>query len=116
MELPFFRNKLKKNRELEIEEKSILLKTIKISKNINYLTEKLPKPNYSPLRFKSIERNKSTFEAKRKSPYDLQLSLPPIKSNKKVEPQLIKSERNSPHKRHESLPKIVSNRYRKLKH
>lgn len=44
----------KKVREIELEEKSILLKTIKLTKNINYLTEKLPKPNYSPLRIKSI--------------------------------------------------------------
>ena len=77
------KQKQKKLRDFEIEEKSILLKTIKFGKNINYLTEKLPKANYSPLRVKSIERNKSTFEPKRKSPYDLQLSLPPIKSNKK---------------------------------
>jgi hypothetical protein len=76
----------------------------------------LPKPNYSPLRIRSIERNKSTFEPKRKSPYDLQLSLPPIKSARRgVESnilQKIKSERMSPKKRHESLPKIVSNRYK----
>jgi hypothetical protein len=88
-----------------------LLKTIKFGKNINYLTEKLPKPNYSPLRVKSIERNKSTFEPKRKSPYDLQLSLPPIKSNKKIRVLLAKSERTSPRPRQDSLPKIVSKRY-----
>ena len=90
----------------------MLLRTIKFGKNINYLTEKLPKANYSPLRIKSIERNKSTFEVKRKSPYHLQLSLPPIKSNKRSE-GLIKSERVSPKKRAESLPKIISKRYAK---
>ena len=105
------RNKHRKARDFEFDEKSILLKTIKISKNINYLTEKLPKPNYSPPRIRSISKNRSSFEAKRKSPYDLQLSLPPIKSNKK--PGLVKSERVSPKKRHESLPKLVSQRYMK---
>lgn len=111
------RSHQRKVREIELEEKSILLKTIKLTKNINYLTEKLPKPNYSPLRIKSIERNKSTFEPKRKSPYDLQLSLPPLKMpRKQTEAQPIKSERVSPvKKRHESLPKIVSNRYNKMK-
>lgn len=112
------RSHQRKVREIELEEKSILLKTIKLTKNINYLTEKLPKPNYSPLRIKSIERNKSTFEPKRKSPYDLQLSLPPLKMPRKQSelPPIIKSERASPvKKRQESLPKIVSNRYNKMK-
>ena len=115
LELPYVKNKAKKNREVQFEEKSILLKTIKLTKNINYLTEKLPKPNYSPLRVRSIDRNKSTFEPKRKSPYDLQLSLPPIKSNKKSELLPLKSQRSSPKKRVESLPKLASNRYVKGK-
>jgi NIMA (never in mitosis gene a)-related kinase len=34
------------------ESVSELLKTIKIPKNIHYLTEKLPKPNYIPLKFR----------------------------------------------------------------
>lgn len=29
-----------------------LLRTIKIPKNIHYLTEKLPKPNYIPLKYR----------------------------------------------------------------
>ena len=52
--MPLVRNRQKKSKDIEVEEKSILLKTIKLTKNINYLTEKLPKPNYSPLRLKSI--------------------------------------------------------------
>ncbi len=73
-----------------MDEKSVLLRTIKITKNINYLTEKLPKANYSPLRIVSVvKRNKSTLEVKKKSPYDLGISLPPLKSNRKIE--LIKS-------------------------
>lgn len=68
-----------------MDEKSILLKTIKLTKNINYLTERLPKPNYSPLRLKSISPNKSVLSQRyvSKSPYDLHLSLPPIKSQNK---------------------------------
>lgn len=33
-----------------------LLQTIRISKNMHYLTERLPKPNYSPLKLKKIDR------------------------------------------------------------
>lgn len=75
----------------------------------------MPKPNYSPLRIKSLERNKSTFEVKKKNPYDLQLSLPPIKSSKK-HPMEIRPLNKSLEKRKESLPKIVSARYRGNKH
>lgn len=35
-----------------------LLQTIKISKNMHYLTERLPKPNYSPLKLKKVEKLK----------------------------------------------------------
>jgi hypothetical protein len=56
------KKKTKKLRDYEIEEESILLKTIKLTKNINYLTEKLPKPNYSPLRYKSLLANKSSID------------------------------------------------------
>lgn len=73
---------MKKNKDFEVDEKSILLKTIKLTKNINYLTERLPKPNYSPLRLKSINNHKSALSQRyvSKSPYDLHMSLPPIKS------------------------------------
>lgn len=43
----------------EPEDKSAqLLRTIKLTKNINYLTDMMPKPNYSPLKYKE-ERFKS---------------------------------------------------------
>jgi len=76
---------MKKNKDFEVDEKSILLKTIKLTKNINYLTERLPKPNYSPLRLKSINQHKSSLSQRyvSKSPYDLHMSLPPIKSQNK---------------------------------
>ena len=58
-----------------------MLKTIKLSKNINYLTEKLPKPNYSPLRFKI--GNRSSVDNRYRSPEEMQMSLPPIKSDRR---------------------------------
>lgn len=35
-----------------------LLNTIKIPKNLHYLTDKLPKPNYQPLKTKPIDKRK----------------------------------------------------------
>jgi hypothetical protein len=67
-----------------------LLKTIKLTKNINYLTERLPKPNYSPLRLKSISQSKSVLNQRYKSPYDLHLSLPPIKQQKQNKVNSVK--------------------------
>lgn len=77
------KKRLKKVKDYEIEEESILLKTIKLTKNINYLTEKLPKPNYSPLRYKSLLANRSATDHRKnlKKDYDLQISLPPLKGN-----------------------------------
>ena len=81
--------KLKKHKDIEVEEESVLLKTIKLTKNINYLTEKLPKPNYSPLRYKSMLNNRSDSEMNRKKvKLNMKFSLPPIKKG------LIKSERS----------------------
>lgn len=41
----------------EVDEESIdLLNTIKIPKNIHFLTGRLPKPNYSPLRLKKVDK------------------------------------------------------------
>lgn len=37
-------------------ETSFLLKTIRPTKNMNYLTERLPKPNYCPVRFRSVRQ------------------------------------------------------------
>jgi len=35
-----------------------LLNTIRIPKNLHYLTERLPKPNYSPLKLKKLDKQK----------------------------------------------------------
>jgi NIMA (never in mitosis gene a)-related kinase len=35
-----------------------LLNTIKIPKNLHYLTDSLPKPNYAPLKTRRIEKSK----------------------------------------------------------
>jgi len=35
-----------------------LLKTIRIPKNIHYLTDRLPKPNYLPLKTRKIEKSR----------------------------------------------------------
>lgn len=47
---------MKKTKQIINLESSSLLKTIRLVKNMNYLTEKLPKPNYSPVRFKSMRQ------------------------------------------------------------
>lgn len=42
--------------EMVDEKENILLNTIKVPKNIHYLTDRLPKPNYSPLKIKKIDK------------------------------------------------------------
>mmetsp|Transcript_11331 Transcript_11331/g.9725 ORF Transcript_11331/g.9725 Transcript_11331/m.9725 type:complete len:83 (+) Transcript_11331:266-514(+) len=37
---------------------SNLLNTIRIPKNLHFLTERLPKPNYTPLKTKKIDKQK----------------------------------------------------------
>lgn len=88
LELPIFVKKMKKHKEIDVEEESVLLKTIKLTKNINYLTEKLPKPNYSPLKYKSMLNNRSALEKRNKIDLKMKFSLPPIKNS-----ALVKSER-----------------------
>lgn len=42
---------------LEVDEGvPFLLTTIRVPKNLHYLTDKLPKPNYLPLKMKKIDR------------------------------------------------------------
>ena len=36
----------------------MLLKTIRIPKNIHYLTDRLPKANYLPLKTKKVDKSK----------------------------------------------------------
>lgn len=112
------RKKLKKHKDIELEEESVLLKTIKLTKNINYLTEKLPKPNYSPLRYKSMLNNRSSGEARNnKIDLHLKFGLPPIKKA-----PLVKSERRIKHekekrkeklKNEKSLPRLALKKYSK---
>ena len=40
---------MKRHKDSEAGEKSVLLRTIRLSKNINYLTERLPKSNYAQI-------------------------------------------------------------------
>ena len=44
--------------ELEEHEKNILLSTIRFPKNLHYLTERLPKANYTPIKTVILEKNK----------------------------------------------------------
>lgn len=45
---------------MEVDENNSinLLNTIKIPKNLHYLTDRLPKPNYEPLRTKRVDKRK----------------------------------------------------------
>ncbi len=45
--------------ELKVDEGvPFLLNTIRIPKNLHYLTERLPKPNYTPLKTVKIDKHK----------------------------------------------------------
>ena len=121
LDMPVMKKKMKKVKDMEVEDISILLKTIKLTKNINYLTEKLPKPNYSPLRYKSLLSNRSSMDHKKGRLSDLhEMSLPPIKG---VNPrQIIKSDRSLvgvKRKRvsnnEESLPKLAGKQRQRSK-
>jgi hypothetical protein len=47
------KKRLSDNMFLEPEDNSAqLLRTIKLTKNINYLTDMMPKPNYSPIKYR----------------------------------------------------------------
>ena len=45
---------------IEVDETGMLemLNTIKIPKNLHYLTERLPNPNYEPLKLKKVDKNR----------------------------------------------------------
>lgn len=49
------KEKTRKSKVVESLENSTLLKTIRPVRNMNYLTEKLPKPNYVPVRYRSFK-------------------------------------------------------------
>ena len=60
----------------------ILMSTIRVPKNIHYLTERLPKPNYAPLKTKKVEKNKF---------------LQTLAGYKDVESQINQDSQNNPH-------------------
>ncbi len=44
---------------VEVEDmQNLLLNTIRIPKNIHYLTDSLPKPNYQPLKMKKVDKQR----------------------------------------------------------
>jgi hypothetical protein len=53
---------MKKGKDIESLESSSLLKTIRLVKNMNYLTEKLPKPNYTPVRYRTFKNVQRDFQ------------------------------------------------------
>ena len=53
---------MKKVRSIESLETSTLLKTIRPVKNMVYLTDRLPKPNYCPVRYRSFFELGHKFE------------------------------------------------------
>ena len=38
-----------------------LLNTIRVPKNLHFLTERLPKPNYAPTRIRKMEKTSTNF-------------------------------------------------------
>lgn len=44
--------------EIDEANSNFLLNTIRIPKNIHYLTDRLPKPNYAPLKTKKIDKKR----------------------------------------------------------
>lgn len=59
MQLPSMVKRVNDSHLLEVDEGvPFLLTTIRVPKNLHYLTDKLPKPNYSPLKVKKIEKQR----------------------------------------------------------
>jgi hypothetical protein len=44
--LPLVKNNIKRQKDADLNEKSALLKTIRLNKNLSYIGNNLPKPNY----------------------------------------------------------------------
>jgi len=42
--------------EVDEELNNMLLNTIRIPRNLHYLTDRLPKPNYMPLKTKTVDK------------------------------------------------------------
>jgi hypothetical protein len=60
LQLPAVVKRMEDKHLTEIEDgyQSQLLSTIRIPKNLHFLTERLPKPNYAPLKIKKVEKHK----------------------------------------------------------
>ena len=59
LKLPFILKFFGEKHWMEMDEGvTFLLKTIRIPKNLHYLTETLPKPNYLPLKMKLVDKKK----------------------------------------------------------
>ena len=55
--LPAIIKRMGENHLIEVDETlPFLMNTIKIPKNLHYLTDRLPKPNYIPLKTKKIDK------------------------------------------------------------
>ena len=55
--LPAVVKRMNENHFTEVDEGlPILLQTIRIPKSLHYLTDRLPKPNYQPLKTKKVEK------------------------------------------------------------
>lgn len=59
MQLPAVVKRVNDTHLLEVDEGvPFLLTTIRVPKNMHYLTDRLPKPNYAPLKTKKIEKHR----------------------------------------------------------
>ena len=79
--------------ELDESFENVLLSTIRVPKNLHFLTERLPKANYTPAKLHKVEKQKflHTLGYKERKPYDDRLDgyyddapntkLPPIKES-----------------------------------
>eukprot|EP00825_Cyclidium_porcatum_P029058 TRINITY_DN3113_c0_g1_i4.p1 TRINITY_DN3113_c0_g1~~TRINITY_DN3113_c0_g1_i4.p1 ORF type:complete len:631 (+),score=127.44 TRINITY_DN3113_c0_g1_i4:119-2011(+) len=58
LQLPAVQKRLNESLLVEVDEQqSFLLNTIRIPKNLHYLTDRLPKPNYQPLKLRKIDKH-----------------------------------------------------------
>lgn len=46
LDFPLVKNNIKRQKDADLNEKSALLKTIRLNKNLSYIGNNLPKPNY----------------------------------------------------------------------
>lgn len=99
LQFPAILKRLEEKHFTELDENNVnlLLNTIRIPKNIHYLTDRLPKPNYAPLKTKKLDKKRflqtlegyqdkdsvdggSQYEIIRNSMPEIPYHLPKIKS------------------------------------